>query len=168
MSGQLGEAELGLRQLRKTRHISRHDSKLRKHLYPEPRLGLGAWLAKNRLATAMMDVSDGLSTDLARLCAASRVGAKIQAKQLPLPTSGQLSKLSKRALLEVALHGGDDYELLFTVSRANVSRVPPRFKGLRLTRIGEICRERSIRIEIPERGDVALTPRGWDPFRANR
>lgn len=168
VSGQLGEAELGLRQLRKTRHISRHDSKLRKHLYPEPRLGLGAWLARNRLATAMMDVSDGLSTDLARLCAASRVGAKVQSKQLPLPANGRHSKFSKQTLREAALHGGDDYELLFTVSRAKAPRVPSRFKGLRLTCIGEISREHSIRIEIPERGDVALTPRGWDPFRANR
>jgi thiamine-monophosphate kinase len=165
VSGQLGEAELGLRQLRRTGKTSRRDPQLRKHLYPEPRLELGAWLARNRLATAMMDVSDGLSTDLARLCAASRVGAKVQSKQLPLPTRGQRSKLSKRTLLEVAVHGGDDYELLFTVSRANVRRVPPRFKGLRLTRIGEISRERWIRIEIPERGDVVLAPRGWDPFR---
>src|SRR5690242_18612760 len=79
VSGRLGEAELGLRLLRRTKGVSRGESSVtRKHLYPEPRLALGQWLLKKGIATAMMDLSDGLSSDLARLCAASSVGATVE------------------------------------------------------------------------------------------
>src|SRR5205823_12589450 len=70
VSGRLGEAELGLQILRGNRgFLNSKNPLLKKHLYPEPRLALGEWLAKKRLASAMMDLSDGLSSDLPRLCA---------------------------------------------------------------------------------------------------
>lgn len=168
VSGHLGEAELGLRRLLGAGKISQRDPRLRKHLYPEPRLELGAWLANSRLATAMMDLSDGLSTDLARLCAASGVGAKIEQASLPLAPGKWFAAPQTRNAVDAALHGGDDYELLFTVSSKNLSRVPREYKGLRLTQIGGITRERWIRIEVPGGGVVALKPGGWDPFRARR
>lgn len=162
-SGTLGEADLGLRELRKGRGVaSASDAALRKHLYPEPRLELGAWLAKTRLATAMMDLSDGLSTDLPRLCAASRVGAKIDADSLPVTTL--TNSPDARAL---ALHGGDDYELLFTVAKKNIARVPRSFRGLRLTRIGEITREKNI-VVLEDGTAEPLRAGGWDPFRCRR
>ena len=78
VSGTLGQADLGLQILRCGARISsQNDPSLRKHLYPEPRLALGQWLARRKLASSMMDISDGLSSDLARLCAASRVGARM-------------------------------------------------------------------------------------------
>ena len=77
VSGRLGEAELGLWIIRQSAGAASKKNKLtRKHLYPEPRLALGQWLVKKGLATAMMDLSDGLSSDLSRLCAASAVGAR--------------------------------------------------------------------------------------------
>ncbi len=160
VSGTLGGAHLGLRELRRKRGMAKPcNEALRKHLYPHPRLALGQWLAEKRLATAMMDLSDGLSTDLPRLCGASGVGAKIESNSLPVTPLARLPEARN-----LALHGGDEYELLFTVTKRNVSRVPGRFQGLRLTRIGEITRER--KILVTEAGKTAaLVSSGWDPFR---
>jgi len=170
VSGRLGEAELGLRLLRSRKRIDRADPRLRKHLYPEPQLRLGLWLAQKRLATAMMDLSDGLSTDLARLCAASRVGARIEAGRVPLPFHDSIEQNRERQIepLHLPLHGGDDYELLFTVSATNLRRVPKSFGGVRLTQIGVITRERTLHLLAADGSKKDLVPGGWDPFRAAR
>ncbi len=161
VSGTLGEAEFGLRQLKRKEGQGRAtNTALLKHLYPEPRLALGRWLAENQVARAMIDLSDGLSMDLPRLCAASRVGARIDVTSLPV------TPLAKPAeALQLGLHGGDDYELLFTAGQENAKRLPRSFHGLRLTRIGEITRGRNILL-VSERGKARrLRPGGWDPFR---
>jgi thiamine-monophosphate kinase len=101
----------------------------RRHLIPEPRLALGRFLREQLHATAAMDLSDGLSLDLHRLCLESRLSAAIHA---PPVFPG--------ASLEQALHGGEDYELLFT-ARAR-SKVPGSFEGLPLTRIGTMRKGR--------------------------
>lgn len=160
VSGILGEADLGLRELRRARGMARgRNVAVRKHLYPQPRLALGQWLAKNRLATAMMDLSDGLSTDLPRLCTASGVGARIDVDSLPVSPLTNLRDARK-----LALHGGDDYELLFSVAGKNVKRIPGEFRGLRLTRVGEITRQRKVLVTEAGR-TLRLEPGGWDPFR---
>lgn len=158
-SGTLGEAQLGLQQLRRQHRLPRKASAaLQKHLYPTPRLQLGEWLSENRLATAMMDLSDGLSSDLPRLCASSGVGARIETNLLPVT-----SLTSAKEALEYALHGGDDYELLFTVPQKKARLVHDHFRGVKLTHIGEITRNKSILRD--ENGSVrALRPGGWDPF----
>ena len=160
VSGRLGQADAGLEELKRRNGLARAtDESLRKHLYPEPRLALGQWLAKRRLATAAMDLSDGLSSDLPRLCAASGVGARVDVDSLPLSSHER----SARAV-ELALHGGDDYELLFTVSRRKLGRVPRSYRGLRLTRIGEITRGKTI-LAVKDGVPRKLETRGWDPFR---
>lgn len=165
-SGRLGEAELGLRLFRKGRGQTKgREALLRKHLYPEPRLTLGRWLAKHRLASAMMDLSDGLSTDLARLCAASGVGGRVFLERL----SGIHSRRGPRFLgenaLGLALHGGDDYELLFTVPPAKVKQVPAAFQDIPLTAIGEITRSKEIVLRDHAGRERKLSARGWDAFR---
>jgi len=160
VSGTLGEAGLGFRQLRRGRGMARPSNHaLRKHLYPEPRLALGAWLAERRLASTMMDISDGLSTDLARLCRASGVGARIESVSLP-----RTARLPAAEAEGFALHGGEDYELLFTVGPRNAQRLPEKFQGLSLTCIGRITKERKVVMETGQ-GIQTLQPGGWDPFR---
>ncbi|HKM79813.1 MAG TPA: thiamine-phosphate kinase [Candidatus Acidoferrum sp.] len=161
ISGRLGEADRGWERLQKMRgRVRANDRLLRKHLYPEPRLALGEWLAKNRLATAAMDLSDGLSIDLMRLCAASGVGARVEVASLPM-----LQDVDREKAVKLALHGGDDYELLFTVAPRKAHHIPMKFRGLQLTQIGRIRRERKIEVRA-ENGRVhRLRPGGWDPFR---
>jgi thiamine-monophosphate kinase len=170
VSGRLGEAELGLRRIRETkRRANSHDPLLRKHLYPEPRLALGRWLAEKGLASSMMDLSDGLSTDLRRLCAASRVGARVEAAKIPAVrlTNQDSAKLGADPL-DLALHGGDDYELLFTAPQTNLQRLPRSFQGLPLTAIGEVTRDRELLLVDKVGREVRLSNRGWDPFRQRR
>jgi thiamine-monophosphate kinase len=165
VSGHLGEAELGLRLIRRSRGLASSKlPQLRKHLYPEPRLKLAAWLAKNNLATAMMDLSDGLSSDLPRLCRSSGLGATIEAERVPKIRNSFRRHTSKEDALELALHGGDDYELLFTVAPKNAHRIPRAFQRLPLTAIGEMTKDRHVLIKKGGRR-YPLAARGWDPFR---
>jgi thiamine-monophosphate kinase len=167
VSGRLGEAELGLRILQRSKGVPSKENPLtKKHLYPEPRLALGQWLAKKGLPTAMMDLSDGLSTDLSRLCAASAVGALLETIKIPqvrFPDADATLELG-RDPLQLALHGGDDYELLFTVPPQKAMLLPNSFRGVRLTAIGRITRKRELLLKKNGRA-IQLTPSGWDPFR---
>ncbi len=169
VSGRLGEAELGLMLLQADKKLAgKLDARLRKHLYPEPRLELGRWLSEKGLATAMMDLSDGLSTDLRRLCEASKTGAVVHAAKLPtvrVPESGRKGGVDT---LRLALHGGDDYELLFTVRKSVARRIPPSLNGLPITAIGEVTRGREVMLVGKDARLMVLEPGGWDPFRRSR
>jgi thiamine-monophosphate kinase len=170
VSGRLGRARLGLELVREKRSRPPGFRRvLGPHLYPKIRLRLGAWLARHRIASAMTDISDGLSTDLARLCKASRVGARIWASRVPhvvVPPSiaGRLES-SHLDPLQMALHGGDDYELLFTVPPGHMKRLrgAPGFREL--TPIGEISRRRQVLLVGKDDAAELLKPGGWDPFR---
>jgi thiamine-monophosphate kinase len=166
VSGRLGEAELGSRMLKLShKTASARNPLIKKHLYPEPRIALGQWLARNRLASSLVDLSDGLSSDLPRLCAASAAGARIEETKLPrvrLTSPPQVRKIHPTSL---ALHGGDDYELLFTVPPRRAKMMPRYFEGLRLTAIGEITRKRGVRVLTESGHEQLLLAGGWDPFR---
>jgi thiamine-monophosphate kinase len=166
VSGTLGAAELGLQLLRRAKgSVSRNKPILKKHLYPEPRLELGSWLAEKKIASAMMDLSDGLSSDLARLCAASRVGALLDTVKIPQAQIPRGAQKQAGDPLHLALHGGDDYELLFTVPPRKARLLPKRLQGVSLTQIGRITRSRKVLMR-DEHGEVTqLLPCGWDPFR---
>jgi thiamine-monophosphate kinase len=165
VSGRLGEAELGLRSLRRESTTDyRNRLWIKKHLYPEPRVALGRWLAGKRLATAMMDLSDGLSTDLSRLCAASRVGARITIDKIPKVKLPKGKGRGRYDMIELALHGGDDYELLFTIRPGKRGQLPSAFHGLPLSYIGEITREGQVISVGPGGHQEKLVAHGWDPF----
>lgn len=166
VSGRLGEAELGLHILGKSRGpASSKNPLLKKHFYPEPRLVLGQWLAERKLASAMMDLSDGLSSDLPRLCTASGVSSSVESARVPKTRSFDVARKQGMDPLALALHGGDDYELLFTVPQRKAKSLPPSFRGVSLTPIGRITKGSKL-IVIDENGrEKPLGPEGWDPFR---
>jgi thiamine-monophosphate kinase len=169
VSGKLGEAELGLQLVHRSLHKDkRWKHLLKKQLYPEPRLALGQWLATHNQATAMIDTSDGLSTDLAHICKASSVGARIWAEKIP--TAAVPKQLRKLGLdpLDLAVDGGEDYELLFTVPKRLAGRLPRTIRGVPVTIIGEITREKRIVLVDDGGQDKPLPARGWDPFRKPR
>jgi thiamine-monophosphate kinase len=185
VSGRLGRAQLGLELLLQGniqaksfpgKPAGRTGQALRAllqpHLYPEIRLALGAWLAKHRLASAMIDLSDGLSTDLTRLCQASGVGAEIHAAEIPvLALPAGLSKYKRRLKLDslqMALNGGEDYELLFTIAPRKVKhlRAAPGFS--QLTPIGEATRTKTLILVGPNGAKKPWKAQGWDPFRRQR
>ncbi|MGH9728154.1 MAG: thiamine-phosphate kinase [Candidatus Acidiferrales bacterium] len=168
VSGQLGRAQLGLELImRGLVHRPSLRRYLQPHLYPKIPLALGQSLATRRIATAMMDISDGLSTDLARLCEASGVGARIWSAEIPKVRVPPMLVRENLNALELALHGGDDYGLLFTappISAHLIRRLARKFK---VTHIGEITHQKQI-ILIRENGTRAPLPaKGWDPFRAS-
>lgn len=107
---------------------------VRRHLRPTPRIALGRLLSSRRLASATLDLSDGLSGDIAHLCQQSRVGALIQESTLPMsPHLLAYASQVKADPLHWALHGGEEYELLFTVSPKNQHRLELAVKQLRIT-----------------------------------
>jgi thiamine-monophosphate kinase len=121
-------------------------------------------LGEERLATAMIDLSDGLSSDLHHLCEESSVGAIIDAASLPL--NDDVKQLcGRRALdpLALALHGGEDFELLFTVSPENVSRLPKRVDAVAISHIGEITEHRDVQLKEKNRL-WKLEPGGFEHF----
>ena len=169
VTGKLGRAQLGLELVRA--NLARRAgfrNALRQHLYPRIPVELGEWLARNQIASAMMDISDGLSTDLTRLCKASKVGARIEAERVPCVSipAGLSRGISKLKLnwLQMALHGGDDYGLLITVPRRRVNRLQRAPDFSRLTCIGEITPGRRILLVNGNGSAMPLEAHGWDPF----
>ena len=117
VSGTLGDSALGLALLQQGARASSRQRLIRRHLDPEPRVALGSALAEGGLATSMIDVSDGVAADLGHILSSSKVGAELHLEQLPLSKAyrRQCSQLCAD-MYAPALGGGEDYELLFTVS----------------------------------------------------
>jgi thiamine-monophosphate kinase len=179
VSGTLGAAQLGLELVLRGRHRDRRWKRLiLPHLRPKIHVELGRWLADaphgRAIASAATDTSDGLSTDLAHICEASGVRARIFAAKIPavqIPRSMPRNQLDS---LQLALHGGEDYQLLFTVPKARERGIPKLFRGTPITRIGEILGGKSDpRSPLVELVDVEgqktlLIPLGWDSFRVSK
>ncbi len=141
VSGELGGSALGL--------ATGRGKAWTRHKRPQPRMALGRFLRARVGATAAMDLSDGLSLDLHRLCMASGLRAEIA----PPP-------LYRGATLAQGLHGGEDYELLFTAPER--TRVPGSFEGLPLTRIGTMRKGAAGAVEMD---GAPLPPLGYDHLR---
>jgi thiamine-monophosphate kinase len=154
VTGTLGGSAATLGLLQHGRKIRAKDYP--QHFAPTPRIEVGRVLREKKLATAMIDISDGLSVDLRHICEESGMGARIDAGRLPLAELGKPHRFVDESF---ALHGGEDYELLFTARK----RVPAKIAGVAITPVGEITRERRI-VLVHGGSETELTPRGWEHF----
>jgi thiamine-monophosphate kinase len=132
-----------------------------RHFHPTPRIDVGRFLLENSLASAMIDLSDGLSTDLGHICEESGVGAEIHAPAIPCASIG---KPAREVELKLALDGGDDYELLFTARPGK--RVPTRIAGVAITPIGHITKDKHVILVNQDGVGSELRPQGWEHFKA--
>ena len=167
VSGELGGSAAALQQMTSQQMMKTKKPKRRlnpaeypRHFFPEPRIEMGRMLREKGLASAMIDTSDGLSSDLAHICEESGVGAEADVELIP---RARVDKPAHVVDLELALHGGEDYELLFTAPRNRT--MPSQIAGVQITQIGDITRTR--KIFLRNRRGVAheLKARGWEHFR---
>ena len=132
----------------------------KRHFHPVARIKVGQWLRRKGLASAMIDVSDGLSTDLEHICEESGAGAEIEIAAIP---KARVGRPPQEVDLELALHGGEDYELLFT----SAQRVPAKVAGVPVTRVGQITRKRGIVLIAEDGRRRKLVARGWEHLKGN-
>lgn len=147
VSGELGSSGLGLELLKLSKTGENHEQFVNAHLNPLPMVGLGMQLGKSGVAAAMLDVSDGIATDLAHICKESRVGAEVEETTLPAnPFFKQLCQKVNRDPLQLMLGGGEDYQLLFTaeqISRELIQKIEQDI-DIPLTRIGKVTRGQGV------------------------
>ena len=168
VTGSLGGSAAELERMLARAGDGRRPSRVRgPQSFPEPRIGVGAALARRmvggtRAVTACLDVSDGLSSDLAQLCEASGVAARVEGASLPLHPLAV--RLGDARAMQLALHGGEDYELLFTARAA--ARLPRVMSGVALTRIGTVLerdKRRPVVTLVDREGrERALERGGWE------
>jgi thiamine-monophosphate kinase len=160
VSGELGGSAAAVSEMRKKPKRKLNPRRYPRHFFPEPRVELGKILREKGYASAMIDTSDGLSTDLAHICEASGVGAELQEDAIPRASVG---KPPHEVDLQSALHGGEDYELLFTARPSQ--RIPSRIAGVPITQIGHITSRRKVFLMNPSGAGHEFEPRGWEHFR---
>ncbi|HEV2860292.1 MAG TPA: thiamine-phosphate kinase [Pyrinomonadaceae bacterium] len=167
VTGSLGGAAVGLRLLQRPTGEKLNVAGrrlIRRQTRPEPRVEWGRLLGEGKLASAMIDLSDGLSSDLAHLCGESGVGARVEGELLPVDPSLKSFAATEAELLSLALDGGEDFELLFTVPPRRAARVPSEVGGVRATRVGEVTAGPP-RVRLVSAGRARpLRPGGFEHF----
>jgi thiamine-monophosphate kinase len=144
---------------------------LERYLTPMPRVGEGRVIARSGRVTSMIDVSDGLSSDVGHICDESGVGVRLFADRLPLSGGVCLvAEVTGRAAWMLALQGGEDYELCLTVPPEAEEEVAARVEeetGTPVTCVGEILpRDEGRWVVLPDGSEIPLVARGWDHFGA--
>jgi thiamine-monophosphate kinase len=158
--GSLGGSAGGLALLERGVGVTSENAKIiEKQLKPQPQVELGKLLQELQIATSLIDISDGLSSDLAHICEASDVGARIYAERLPVNKELRTFFADNEAFL-MALNGGEDFELIFTSREKNIS-LP---ENVQITRIGEVIANVEIIELIDGEKSVILEPKGYRHF----
>ena len=165
VTGFLGEAAAGLQLLLNPKFNI--DNLISKQLTPTPRLKEALVIAKSRLATSMIDISDGLGQDIGHICDSSGVGVKIYEERLPIGSGvEEVAGMMDKDPWELALSGGEDYELCFTVPEKYVEKITSVIKeqiGTQVSVVGEILPKEAGRILVLKNGEIIPLPNsGWD------
>ncbi len=187
MSGKLGAAAQGLVLLKEGMAVSASGALLvpqhlrevpvplaeiclRAHMDPEPRVELGRFLNEHNVASSCIDLSDGLSRDLNRICRESGVGARIEETALPIhPGVLAWEPVRRRPPLEQALAGGEDYELLFTASDDRMLGEWQGGQGEIVTRIGVVTKpDEGVKLHLRDGTERVVSSVGWDHFQSER
>lgn len=167
VTGTLGDAAAGLECLQ-AGEIKGNRRLIQAHKIPQARTTEGQVIAKAGIASAMIDISDGLSADLNHLMMQSRVGAELTLAQIPLsPALKRYSRQNKKSALDFALFGGEDYELLFTVPPKREKNVSQLIESglIQVTQIGRILSKKEGLLGREPSGDRRkITARGFDHF----
>ena len=174
VTGVLGRSIQVIVELSDQHRMSRTSEFASAHYFPQPRIKVGQWLREHGAATAMIDISDGLSTDMEHICAESGVAAILHSEAIPRDLSHMRTVAARREenalIFALALHGGEDYELLFTAPRSQ--KIPAAIAGVRITRIGEIVRQKRgaapLTIVYDDGRIEPLHQRGWEHFSPSR
>jgi len=171
-SGNLGFSGAGFHILSKFDEdfSAKFDKFVQAHLQPIPRIFLGQLIAKSGYGSAMIDISDGIASDLNHICTSSTVGAEIYEARLPGSNQlAEIEKLSGKSWLELVLHSGEDYELLFTMKADtpdDILKTIVQESGVQISEIGKIVSMKSgfyLLNQYNER--VPIKPTGWDHFK---
>jgi len=171
VTGQLGSSGAGLACLKAPNGKVKPKIRqflIKKHLIPSPRLVEGQKIASSQIATSMIDLSDGLASDLHRLAEESKVGAVLWEDEFPIAlATEQLAKVMGKSLLEWILYGGEDYELLFTVPPNKKEKLKQTL-GFPHTLIGEIV-DRDQGMYLKKRGGnrTKIEDGGYNHFSAS-
>ncbi len=165
VTGELGAPVALLEQMFRTPNKKFRAAQYPAHFFPQPQLGVAKYLREHNIASSMIDISDGLSTDLHHICEQSRVGAVIHANAIPV------ASLDKHEVeLRHALHGGDEYQLIFTAPQGR--RVPSVINKVPITLIGYITADDGdMMIEYEHNGEpveMELEPGGWQHFERGK
>ena len=169
VTGRLGGAAAALKLLEKGEIFekSAYQNLLLRQLAPQPQTEIGQMLGDEQLAAAMIDLSDGLSSDLRHLCRASRVGAKIFVDKIPVESKildFDLANFQSEDESSLALHGGEDFELLFTVRPKKIIRLENLLENQPISHIGNVTASVEIIELISEENSRILEPEGFRHF----
>lgn len=171
VTGRLGESGAGLSVLKKFGNNYPEDFEhiVQKHLQPIPRIQIGQLIARSGFATAMIDISDGIASDLYHICKRSNVGAEIYQEKIPLPSNiNNIATLTGKSALHLALHSGEDYELLFTIKPNTPMSLINSFatdSAVAISEIGRITSKDLGYYLMDYKGKhVSIQPKGWDHF----
>lgn len=171
VTGTLGDSAAGLALLQEPTidlDAARREQLLARHFTPTPRLPESAVIARRQLATAMIDISDGLSSDVGHICERSGVGVRLWAARLPLtPAARQVAGASGRPAWQLALEGGEDYELCFTAppgAAQELAAAVERETGTPVTVVGQILANEGRWLVREDGTEAPLQARGWEHF----
>ncbi len=175
VTGALGDSAAGLALLQQPSiqvNAAGREQLLARHFTPTPRLPESAIIAQRRQATAMIDLSDGLSSDVGHICQRSGVGVRVWAARLPIsPAVRQVALATDQPAWQLALEGGEDYELCFTAppgAAEELARAVEGATGTPVTIVGEILPEQRRWLVREDGTEVSLRGRGWEHFGRRR